>query len=163
MSHDCDDAEVFRVYDEHATKARKAHACDACGETIAPSHVYTRVGIVDSDGNAETVKRCAKCQAIHKHLRALGDGMTWPAEKLDCGEEYESHHGQAPPDLIASLAFMTPEEAQARLGELAAVCACDGSRRCYWCGRVEPVFTPILSAAQMEHACPAASDAERGK
>lgn len=107
MSQWCDEA--ADVYSERATRARKAHTCAACGEAIAPGHVYTRVSIV-FDGTVESLKRCARCQKLHEHLRTLGDHEMWPAERLDCGEEYAQHWGEDPPPEIAALAFALPGE-----------------------------------------------------
>ena len=64
------------------------------------------------DRSAETVKRCLRCQAIHKHLRTVDRwGDTWPAERLDCGESYESEWGPVP-DEIAKLAFLAGADLQ---------------------------------------------------
>lgn len=103
--------ETYDVYDERFPVARKPHKCSACGETIAPGHRYARVGIVFQK-EAETVVRCARCQTIHEHLRTLGDHDMWPDEQLNCGEEYEQHWGEKPPDDIAALAFALPGETQ---------------------------------------------------
>lgn len=107
MSYEAEEA--YAVYDETDRRARKAHECHACGEQIAPGHSYTHVAIV-FDGRGRTVKRCARCQAIHLHLRTLGGGEMWPDEKLDCGEEYRAHWGKEPPAEIAALAFALPGE-----------------------------------------------------
>jgi len=113
MSHDVE--EHYTVYEESTRKARKEHECDACDDKIRVGDKYVHVFIV-FQGDHETIKRCARCQAIHMHLRqeCQGQGM-WPAERLDCGEEYEEHWGKAPPDEIAALAFMTADEMQAKL------------------------------------------------
>lgn len=104
MSHYAE--EHYAVYDERARKARKAHVCCACKEEIPPGAVYTRVFIL-FDHEKETVKRCARCQLMHEHLRGLGDD-TWPAEKLDCGQSYEGEWDVAPPDWLQALAFWRP-------------------------------------------------------
>ena len=108
MSHDID--ELYQVYDEKQRRAQKQHTCCACSEPIESGHVYWSIGVV-FDGSAERYKRCLRCQEIHKHLRHLGDN-TWPAERLDCGEEYEEHWGEQPPPEIAVLAFMTGADMQ---------------------------------------------------
>lgn len=107
--------EEYPVYDERFPRARKPHKCDACGEPIAPGHRYARIGIV-SNHSAETLVRCLRCQTIHEHLRGLGDAddRSWPDERLDCGEEYREHWQRDPPADIAALAFVTPDEMQAR-------------------------------------------------
>lgn len=112
MSHHCD--ESYDVYDETLRKANKRHTCGACGEAIELGDYYHSVHLV-FDGSAETVKRCARCQAIHAHLRTKGRGDSmWPDERLNCGEEYEAHWGEKPPDEVAALAFATREEMQAK-------------------------------------------------
>lgn len=113
MSHSFD--ETYRLYEEQLPRARKSHRCDACKEEIRVGDRYARVFVLDTDG-AETVKRCLRCQTIHEHLREMDPGETWPAERLDCGEDYEEHWGGTPPDEIQRLAFMSPDEAQAALG-----------------------------------------------
>jgi hypothetical protein len=111
MSHHCD--EHYSVYNERNVVARKPHTCSACHETIAPGHAYTRVFIV-WDGQIDVVLRCARCQAIHEHLREVCEdksgGEMWPAEELNCGQEYREHWGVDPPPEIAALAFLLPGE-----------------------------------------------------
>jgi hypothetical protein len=110
VSHSCD--ETYDVYDETAVRARIAHRCGACGETIRCGDRYTKVHIV-FQASAETIKRCLRCQAIHEHLRGLDPGETWPDERLDCGQDYEADWGEPPPDEVARLAFLTADEIQA--------------------------------------------------
>ena len=112
MSHEID--EYYRVYVTDVRQARKLHACDACGRAIRPGDAYCSVHLIDYDGTPENVKRCGRCETIHKHLRDRGCGDTWPAERLDCGESYEEHWGEQPPD-IEALAFLTESEASALL------------------------------------------------
>lgn len=112
MSHSVD--ECYDVYDEHFPRARKAHVCSACEGPIRPGDIYARVGIV-FQGEAESLKRCLGCQRIHEHLRRLAVGEMWPDERLNCGEEYEDHWGEKPPEDIARIAFMTPDEMQREL------------------------------------------------
>jgi len=108
MSHTVE--EQYTIYDERRVRARIRHECDACDLPIEPGHAYMRIGIL-FDGEWETVKRCLRCQAIHEHLRELGAFFeTWPAERLDCGEEYRAHWGNEPPPEIAALAFWRPGE-----------------------------------------------------
>jgi len=114
MSHEVD--ECYTSYEETFPRARKEHTCGACGDRIPGGHRYARVFIRESaDGDCYTVKRCLRCQHIHEHLRMIDPGSQWPDEELDCGEEYESHWGVPPPDSIARLAFLTPDEAQREL------------------------------------------------
>jgi len=104
--------EVYTFYKEHVRTARKEHRCAACDEPISPGHKYTIVSWL-YDGEAESLKRCRRCQLIHEHLRPLGykEDM-WPDERLGCGEEYRQHWGHDPPEEIARLAFLTPDEVQ---------------------------------------------------
>lgn len=97
-------------YNETGRRARKAHVCDACNEPIRPGDVYTFVSIV-FDGSASNVKRCARCQKIHLHLRerCAGDER-WPRERLNCGLDYKEEWGAEPPPEIAALAFALPGE-----------------------------------------------------
>lgn len=106
MSHSCD--EVYEVYNETYPKARKTHTCEACEENIPPGGRYARVFTL-FNGTAETYKRCLRCQALHEHLRRLGDYDCWPDERLNCGESYEDEWGALPPE-IAALAFTLPGE-----------------------------------------------------
>ena len=108
MSHSADEA--YTCYDETYPQARQDHRCDACKETIPAGHHYASVSIIFL-GTITRVKRCFRCQRIHKHLRGLGSGDTWPDEQLDCGEAYEDEWGRLPDD-VAALAFVTPDEAQ---------------------------------------------------
>ena len=112
MSHEISDC--YRSYEELLRRARKEHCCDACKETIRVGDRYARIFIRDSDGQADTIKRCLRCQELHEHLRSLAPGELWPAERLDCGEEYADHWGDGPPEDIAKLAFLTKDEMQAR-------------------------------------------------
>jgi hypothetical protein len=109
---------TYDVYRETRRTARKEHRCSACHETIASGHSYHHVAIV-YEREAETVKRCERCQAIHLHLREVSRAdpyeELWPDERLDCGEEYESHWGRKPPPEIAELAFVTQAEMQQRV------------------------------------------------
>jgi hypothetical protein len=109
VSHNID--ETYSFYEEKYPRARLAHECDACGDAIAPGHIYARVSW-HFDGKTESVKRCLRCQKLHLHLRGLGCGETWPAERLDCGEEYEEHWGGEAPPEIQQLAFVTGADLQ---------------------------------------------------
>lgn len=104
--------ETYDVYHEIRVFARKAHECDAvlCSEPIRPGDAYWRIQIVH-DGKAQTIKRCVRCQAIHEHLRGLGQGERWPDERLACGQDYAEEWGGPPPAEIAALAFWKAGEA----------------------------------------------------
>lgn len=116
MSHGIE--EIYSVYRETLRCARKAHTCDACGETIQPRHRYYSVAAV-FQGEVESAKRCLRCQEIHVHLRTLAPGDMWPDEALNCGTDYEDEWGDLPDD-VARLAFLSQDEAQA-LGKDGAV------------------------------------------
>lgn len=102
---------TYDVYLEKLRRARKEHFCDACDTKILRGHRYCYVSIV-WDGSARSVRRCLRCQTLHKHLRTLGGYDVWPDEELNCGLDYEEEWGDLPPE-IAKLAFLTPEEIQA--------------------------------------------------
>lgn len=112
MSFSCDEQADF--YRETHRKARKYHKCSACDESISPGHTYWVIAI-GGDGGVDSLKRCERCQAIHKHLRAVFRDwyQNWPDERLACGHLYEDNIGPCPPD-IAELAFISPEKMQAR-------------------------------------------------
>lgn len=109
MSYTAD--ETYDVYHERVVQARVAHTCAACREQIFAGQMYTKVSMV-FDGRASSVKRCARCQKIHLHLREMGaDCDAWPDERLGCGQKYEDEWGQPPPDSVAAAAFLLPGEA----------------------------------------------------
>ena len=60
------------IYVEEKLAARKQHKCNACDEQIEPGHHYVRIFML-FDGEKSTVKRCARCQKIHDHLKTLGE------------------------------------------------------------------------------------------
>lgn len=114
MSHAID--EYYSDYTEVCTKSDSARRCDACRETIPSGVAYWDIAITHGDPSSEDpddrdeeeVTRCQRCQAIHLHLRELGkNSEMWPAEALDCGEDYEEHWEKQPPPEIAALAFLT--------------------------------------------------------
>lgn len=111
MSYSCD--EQYRVYRENIRKSIKPHKCDACKEEIPRGSKYANIAAV-SDYGVETIKRCARCQALHLHLRekcrtAVTTDTMWPDERLNCGETYEDEWGEVPEE-IAALAFALPGE-----------------------------------------------------
>lgn len=110
MSRSCDGQ--YDVYRQTPRKARKEHRCNACWRdgAIQPGHAYTVVATV-YEGAAHTIKRCARCQALHDHLKELcsEDNERWPDERLNCGESYESEWGDVP-EWIAAMAFWLPGE-----------------------------------------------------
>jgi len=106
----------YSIYAEKRVRARKRHECVACHEKIDLGHTYWNIALI-YDGTAETIKRCERCQSIHKHLRELSyranDGR-WPDEQLACGDQYEDEWGKLPPE-IAELAFVTQSQMQMRI------------------------------------------------
>ncbi len=108
MSHSFDD--YYKVYHEDERAARKEHTCEACFDKILPGHKYWYISIVFE--GVEHVKRCLRCQALHLHLRGLAPGEMWPAERLDCGEDYKEEWRCDPPEAIQELAFKTAVEMQ---------------------------------------------------
>lgn len=109
MSHSLD--EFYAVHSKVIRRARKQHICCCCDSPIQIGHRYVIVFTV-FDGESNTYKRCLRCDRIHGHLVEKGDGQTYPAEALNCGETYQDHWGEEPPEQIAALAFMLPDEAQ---------------------------------------------------
>lgn len=127
MSYEPD--ETYKVYNVVIRRARKEHRCCACGESIQRTHRYASVHIVDSEG-ANEIKRCLRCQAIHEAIirawRASGDYYMWPDERLNCGSDWKEEHGSEPPDDVARLAFLTPDDVQRELGPQITTVGYDG-------------------------------------
>jgi hypothetical protein len=109
MSHEISD--TYEVYNEKGVVARKEQKCSACDEAIRPGDRYTKVFIV-FEREVESLKRCARCQKIHEHLRGIEPYEQWPDEKLKCGMEYKEHWGREPPLEIAALAFALPGDVE---------------------------------------------------
>ena len=105
------DGDYCEVSDHSVRTARKVHHCHACGEAIRPGDTYGRTFYV-FDGDAHTVKRCVRCEAIYNHLstrmREEGEPEEFCDERLDCGHEYEENWDEPPPEHIAALAFWLP-------------------------------------------------------
>jgi len=100
------------VWDERTQKARVAHECSACGDTIEPGAMYVRhVRINDPGDTPELWKRCMRCERIYRHLCSVHmDYDDAPQPDLGCGHSYEDRHGKPPPPEIAALAFALPGE-----------------------------------------------------
>lgn len=109
MSLDYDEGEYPAIWRESEPMARKGHRCDACGETITPGQRYSSTFYV-YDGAAQTIKRCARCETIYRHLLAVRGEWEIIDAELSCGHEYVSHRGVEPPPEIAALAFALPGE-----------------------------------------------------
>lgn len=108
--------ERYTLYEEKEHTARQAHKCSACDELIPPGARYCSVFTL-FDGSVDTLKRCSRCQAIHDHLKDLCASSTediWPAERLDCDEDYEETWGDMPLE-AQELAFLLPGEQPGRL------------------------------------------------
>jgi hypothetical protein len=102
------------VWQDRWLTARKPHRCHACRMTIEPGHRYHNTFSV-YDGNADTTKRCARCQAIYEHLskRMRAEPDPWENDEycnptLSCGHEYRERWNEDPPPEIAALAFWLP-------------------------------------------------------
>lgn len=97
------------VYEQQRRRARKRHACEACGETIMPGDTYVHTSSL-YDGSWSTWKHCLRCSAIFEalHAEAYPDRIAIdPA--LNCGTEWADTFGEVPPH-IEALAFWLPGE-----------------------------------------------------
>lgn len=100
--------ETYEIYNEQFPRARKAHTCSACKETIPSGIKYARIFVL-FEKEVTIYKRCLRCQKIHEHLRKLCyKHYMWPDERLNCGLNYADEWGQEPPPEIAALAFALP-------------------------------------------------------
>lgn len=107
----CEEADEYNdVQHTIRVKARKAHKCCACAETIGIGHFYIKT-FVAYDGHGETYKHCLRCNAMVEALFKVVEPCTAIDWTLNCGERWEDHFGPVP-DGVARLAFLTPEEAQ---------------------------------------------------
>lgn len=92
-------------------KARKEHRCFACRETIRVGDRYHFTA--QRDDEFCMFKHCARCWAMGQAvLRAGAD--SWQYD-LRCGVSWQEAFGGDPPDEVARLAFLTPDEAQTEL------------------------------------------------
>lgn len=112
MSYEPDGA--YDIYVATVRKARVTHRCSACWLTINPGERYMEVRLA-WEGRAETVKRCGRCEAIHRHLVTEHAPEYWPDERLNCGEDYEYEWGVPPPLQLQAAIFATSDEASALL------------------------------------------------
>lgn len=114
----CEDLGVADVYEERVQRARKKHRCCACREHIVPGERYQVTFVVDSEG-AGTYKHCLRCAEmldILVRMHRERDTGEMPELMLMCGHDWEEVFGEAPPEAVQRLAFMTKEEMQAELG-----------------------------------------------
>lgn len=118
MSQECGD-EPADVWETEHRRAKQAHKCHACHETIARGHTYWRIAVL-FEGSWDITKQCERCHRIYEHLRATKPceehedvhGETTPDLALNCGHTYQEVHGREPPPEIAALAFALPGELQ---------------------------------------------------
>lgn len=106
---------TYVTMDERDQKARKEHVCCACKDAIRPGDKYrvSRLVSDNPDSRFEFYKHCLRCAAMLDAIRKERPdaGIRW---ELDCGEDWRDTIGELP-EHIAALAFMTPDEAQAKL------------------------------------------------
>jgi hypothetical protein len=92
--------------------ARKPHYCFACRETIRSADRYHFV-VQNYDGELSTFKHCLRCWTMIREILDAGAlSVQW---NLDCGLDWEEAFGPLP-EHVATLAFLTPDEAQERAG-----------------------------------------------
>jgi hypothetical protein len=105
------DGETCEVHESEWRKARKPHQCHACHETIAPGQRYHRTFYV-FDGDPDYVIRCARCQALFRHLSVRiaesGESDEFCDGELNCGHTYQERWDEDPTPEIAALAFWRP-------------------------------------------------------
>lgn len=112
----CDDREADYTYDvlEHRRhRARKEHQCCACLETIRKGDVYQSSFAVGYTHEPDRFKHCLRCAAMLDEItkRREGAPIAW---RLDCGEDWRDTIGELPEE-VATLAFITADEAQQKL------------------------------------------------
>lgn len=124
MSQSCDDdgETVFHYRSGHVT-ARSEHRCVCCPEPIRPGDIHYHASW-NWEGRWESFRRCARCHllylelvALHKQHRILDDygDLMGVDPELNCGHTFEKVFGREPPEKLARLAFMTPDEVQSML------------------------------------------------
>jgi hypothetical protein len=86
--------------------ARKEHQCCGCGETIRRGDRYHFTSGI-WDGEPASFKHCARCYAMWEALVDRADAREVVRYDLSCDDEWRD-----PPDDVAALAFMTPDEGQ---------------------------------------------------
>lgn len=109
----CDLDEACDASADSFAHARKEHQCWACRETIRKKDRYHRSALL-YDGHWTVYRHCLRCWSICEALWKAGAGVI--DYGLDCGETWEEAERGPLPDSVAVLAFLTPDEAQARLG-----------------------------------------------
>jgi hypothetical protein len=117
MSVDCTDGEPFDVYpNNRIQRARVEHKCGACREPIRRGDMYSYTFAV-FDGSPEAIKRCARCELLYRALVPIQPEDTACDPELNCGHTWEENFGDPPPEHVARLAFVTPDEAQTLFAE----------------------------------------------
>ena len=114
-----DDCEACDVWEQRRHKSNGKRRCDACRADIPAGHVYVKHTIWCEAVGREMIRRCLACDTIYQHLveRLAGEYYEAADPRLDCGHEYEERWNEAPPDELARIAFMTPDEVQSEFAE----------------------------------------------
>ena len=107
------------ILEERIQRARKPHTCDACSGVIQPGQCYSITASL-YDGRWDRVKRCGRCELIYRRLVAehrrrvhcWDEGIN---PRLDCGHSWREIFDEDPPDDVAALAFLSDDDAQAKL------------------------------------------------
>jgi hypothetical protein len=100
----CGEFEDADFTDSRYIVARVEHRCVACRNAIRPDDLYVRTA-QGAEGSVQTFKHCLRCwQMLKAVTHHTGEGARFD---LNCGEVWEN-----PPEHIAALAFLTPDEAQ---------------------------------------------------
>ncbi len=112
----CQEADfTYDVLREHERRARKDYVCCACQEVIRKGDVYQYTFAFAryySDTPAQ-YKHCLRCAKMLEEILAASEPGTAIAWELNCGQAWEDAIGELP-EHIAELAFLTPDEMQAR-------------------------------------------------
>lgn len=109
----CFDEELPSCSTVRFPRARKTHTCCGCGETIRKGDRYRNESGI-WDGRAERYKYCARCHALISAVLAQ-PGNEGFVHGFMCDHSWEEIFESDPPPEVATLAFMTPDEAQSAL------------------------------------------------
>lgn len=99
-----------RVHTDVQRRARKDHCCDGCAETIRRGDKYLYCSGL-WDGRWDDYKYCLRCAAFIDAILSQ-PGNEGFMHGFSCGHDWEDVFSCAPPDTVAQLAFLTPDEAQ---------------------------------------------------
>jgi len=108
----CDDEDGPEAYQEFVRRARKAHRCYACRETI-PRGDYYQYSSGIWDGEPGSYRHCLRCAQMLAALTELSKASV--RLDLNCGVSFEAAFDRPPPPELAALAFATREEMQAEM------------------------------------------------